>query len=204
MDIALNAFFFAAHDEGNLRMCLQAHDPINDVTAGLFQLGRHVDIIFFIKPGLDFHEYRDLFAIFGSLGQGSNNWRFAAHAVQGLLDGQHIRVRCGKADEFFNGFKGFIGMMDHDILLGNGLPHVGGMKLFQFPRRLGERWRIAQVVVPFDAGKGEKYLAVQWSGNHIHIAFFQSQLRHEQGLHHAAGRNGQFQPDSGTFFPFFQ
>ena len=185
-------------------MGLEAHDAVNDMAAGFFQLAGHVDIIFFIETGLDFHEDRDLFAVFGSLGQGGDDGRLAADAVERLFDGQDMGVRRSQLDEVFYRFKGFIGMMDHDILLGNGLPHVGGMKLFQFPRRLGERWRIAQVVVPFDAGKGEKYLAVQWSGNHIHIAFFQSQLRHEQGLHHAAGRNGQFQPDSGTFFPFFQ
>ena len=71
------------------------------MAAGFFQLAGHVDIIFFIETGLDFHEDRDLFAVFGSLGQGGDDGRLAADAVERLFDGQDMGVRRSQLDEVF-------------------------------------------------------------------------------------------------------
>ena len=81
VDVTADAIFFTADDEGNLGVGLEAHDAVNDMAAGFFQLAGHVDIIFFIETGLDFHEDRDLLAIFCRLGQGRDDRRLAADAV---------------------------------------------------------------------------------------------------------------------------
>ena len=81
MDVTADAVFFAAYNEGNLRMGLQAHNTIDNVAAGFFQLGRHVNVVFFIKAGLHFHENRDLLAVFRSLGQSGNNQGLTAYTV---------------------------------------------------------------------------------------------------------------------------
>ena len=76
-----DAVFFPADDEGDFRVRFEAHDAINDVAAGFFQLAGHEDVVFFIKAGLDFHQDRNLLAVFSGLSQGCDDRRLAADAV---------------------------------------------------------------------------------------------------------------------------
>ena len=174
------------------------------MAAGFFQLAGHVDIIFFIETSLDFHEDRDLFAVFGGLGQGGDDGRLAADAVERLFDGQDMGVRRSQLDEVFYRFKGFIGMMDHDVPFGNGRPEIRRVDGGQFRRRLRRHRRIAQVIVAVDADEGEEDLAVQGTRNRIDVPFFELQFIAQEVADHARRRSSQFQAplcgvSSGSF-----
>ena len=100
-----------------------------------------------------------LFAVFGGLGQGDDDGRLAADAVERLFDGQDMGVRRSQLDEVFYRFKGFIGMMDYDVPFGNGRPEIRRVDGGQFRRRLRRHRRIAQVIVAVDADEGEDKIA---------------------------------------------
>ena len=95
-------------------------------------------------------------------------------------------------------------MMDHDVPFGNGRPEIGRVDGSQFRRRLRRHRRIAQVIIAVDADEGEKDLAVQRTGDGIHIPFFELQFVTQEVADHAARRRRQFQADSRPFAAFLQ
>lgn len=65
--VALDTFVFSPNNEGKLTVCLKPDQTVDHVTTHFFKLFRPVNVIFFIKTGLNFNENGYLFAVLGSL-----------------------------------------------------------------------------------------------------------------------------------------
>ncbi len=80
-------------------MGLEPDQPVDHVHAGLLQLARPSDVRLFVEPGLDLDEGHHLLAGLGGVDQGVDDRGVTRGPVQGLLDGQHVRVGRGLLDE---------------------------------------------------------------------------------------------------------
>ena len=87
------------------------------MAACLFQHLCPNNIVFLVKSCFQFHQHRHLLAVFRSLGQCRNNGGISADTVQGLFDGQHLRVFCRLPDKVHHRLKGLVRMMKQDITL---------------------------------------------------------------------------------------
>ena len=87
------------------------------MAAGFFQHLRPVDIILLVKPGFQLHQHRHLLAVLRRLGQRSDNRGIAADPIQGLFDGQHIRVPGRFPDKIHHRLKGLVGVVHQNIAL---------------------------------------------------------------------------------------
>ncbi len=92
MDVTANPVPFPPHDHADLGMCLQANDAIDDMHACLFQFSRPGDVALFVEARLQFQEDSHLFAAFARFEQRIHDGRIAAHAVERLFDGEHVRI----------------------------------------------------------------------------------------------------------------
>ena len=69
MHVAFDAVGLLPHNQNDFRMGLQPHQAVDYMGAGLFQTAGPDNIIFFIKAGFQFYQYRDLLAVFRRPGQ---------------------------------------------------------------------------------------------------------------------------------------
>ena len=80
------------------------------MAAGLLEHLCPDNIILLVKARLQFNQYRDLLAVIRRLRECLDNRRIAAHAVQRLLDGEHIRILCRFLNEVHDRVKGLVGV----------------------------------------------------------------------------------------------
>jgi hypothetical protein len=114
--IAADAIPFAAHDEQKLGVDLEAHQPIDHVHARLLQGAGPSDVVLLVKARLELHQHGHLFAVFACLHQRGHDGRVGPHAVEGLLDGQHVRILDSLLQEMDHRGKAVVGMVEHDVL----------------------------------------------------------------------------------------
>ena len=119
MDITADAVLLPSHHQSDLAVGLQAHQSVNDMAAGLFQLFRPDDVILLIETGLQLHQHGNLLAVLCGLCQRGDDRRIAADPVQSLLDGQHIRILRRLSHEPDHRLKGLVGMMQQNVSLLN-------------------------------------------------------------------------------------
>ena len=93
MNVSPDAILFPADNQCTLRVSLQPYQPINYVSSRLFKASGHVNIVFFIKTGLNFHENRDLLTILRRFFQCPDNRAPGTYTVQCLFNRQYIRIR---------------------------------------------------------------------------------------------------------------
>ena len=141
MDVTADAVLLPSHHQGDLAVGLQAHQSVDHVTAGLFQLFRPDDVVLLIETGLQFYQHGNLFAVLCGLRQRGDDRRIAADPVQGLFDGKHIRILRRLSHKPDHRLKGLVRMMQQDIpfldLVKNGslfheLGHGLGFVFFRF------------------------------------------------------------------------
>jgi hypothetical protein len=117
--VAAGVVAFSADDQGHLAVGLQAHQSVDDLHPGLFEGPGPGDIGPLVEPGLQFDDSRHLFAGMRRSDQGGHERAIGAGAVQGLLDGKHVRVDSGPLHEGLDrGGEGLIGVMKQYIALG--------------------------------------------------------------------------------------
>ena len=63
--VLLHAIGFLADDQAELGMCFQLGEAIHDVDAMRLQPSRPEDVVALVKPRLQLHQDRHLFASFG-------------------------------------------------------------------------------------------------------------------------------------------
>ena len=97
--IAPNVRPLAAADEHHFGVGLQAHHPIHHLGANALELFGPIDVGFFVKTRLELHHHRHFDATAHRLGEQVHHGRVGAGAVNGLLDGQHLRVVHGFAQK---------------------------------------------------------------------------------------------------------
>ena len=84
-------------------MGFQTQDAVDHMDPGTFQLLGPLDVVVFIKAGLELHQGHHLLAVFGRPNQGRHDRRIAGGAVERHLDGEHRRVIGRLVEEFLNG-----------------------------------------------------------------------------------------------------
>ena len=114
------------------------------MAAGLLQHLRPDDIVFLVETRLQLHQDGDLLAVLRRLGEGRDDRGIAADAVQGLLDGQHLRIGGSVFDKFHNRIKGLVRVMEQDIPFADFLKDVAVRRQLLHRRR--HMLRILQLV----------------------------------------------------------
>src|SRR6185295_11965708 len=99
VDVAADAVFLAADDEGDLAMRLQADEAEDDVDARFLQLAGPEDVAFLVEPSLQLDDGGHLLAAVGGEGERLDDRRIGAGAIERLLDGQYAVVLGGGLDE---------------------------------------------------------------------------------------------------------
>jgi hypothetical protein len=101
--VAVETLLFLADHQQDLGVGFQTQDAVDHMDAGTFQLLGPLDVVVFIKAGLELHQGHHLFAVFGRPNQGRHDRRIAGGAVQRHLDGEHRGVIGRLVEEFLNG-----------------------------------------------------------------------------------------------------
>ena len=126
MDIASEAVFVAANDEGDLAMDLVVDDPVDDMDAGFFEAASPGDIICFVEAGFEFDDGGDLFAIADGIHERADDSGVAASAVEGLFDGEDLRISGGLFEKIDYAGEVFVGVMNEDIALADDREEIIG------------------------------------------------------------------------------
>ncbi len=145
MHIPPNAVLLPAHHQCNLAVSFQSHQAVDYMASRLFQHLGPNNIIFLVKTGFQFHQHRDLLAVFRGLGQRRYDGGMAADPVQSLLDCQHLGIPGRLVNKFHHRRKSLVGMVQQhipfpdpgkNIAAGRKLRHrlrfiPGGFQLFE-------------------------------------------------------------------------
>lgn len=92
MAVPAGVVAFPSNDERHLAVGLQAYEAVHDLHTGLLEGPGPGNVRTLVESGLKFDYGRHLFARMRRPDQGSYEGAVRAGAVQGLLDGQYLRV----------------------------------------------------------------------------------------------------------------
>ena len=187
MRIAAQALRFVTHHQHQLAVRLQPDHAVDDVDAVLLQFPGPVDVGLFVEAGLDLDQRQHLLAGHGSLDQRVHDRRIAAGPVEGLLDGEHLRVGGRLLDEPLHaGGEGVVGVLDEHVLLAQSGEDVSGLAgLFaecQIGVGLRQEPRVAEVL-PVDIGQREQPGQVERGGQLEDLLLGDVELTHQQLEH---------------------
>ena len=148
-----------------LAMGLEADHAVDDVDSGTFQYPRPGDVGLLVESGLDLHDGQHLLAGLSGVNEGVDDGGVARGAVQGLLDGQDLRIVGGLLDEPLHaGGEGVVRVVHQDVTTTNGRKHVcraSCLDLGQVRMGDGQEVRVGQVVT-VDVGQGEQAGEIKW------------------------------------------
>ena len=147
--------------------------------AGAFELAGPRDVGVLVETSLDFHQSQHLLAGMSGVDQGVDDRRVGAGAVQGLLDGQHLRVRGGLRKEGLHGSgEGVIGVMQQDVALADGGENIlcaGGLDLGDLTVR-GRHERTVLQVRAVHAAELKEHGQVQRAGQTVYLVLAYAEL----------------------------
>ena len=112
--------FLAANDQRDLGVGLESQQPVDDVDPCVFQGPCPLDVALFVETRLELDQHGHLLAVAHRLQQCFHHRRVAAHAVEGLLDGQHVRISGGRLQEVQDRGERIVGMVQEDVLAPDG------------------------------------------------------------------------------------
>ncbi len=115
--VALELPVFSPGDQQHLGVCLQTHHTIDHLGTDRLQTLGIADVGFFIKPCLELHHRGDLLAPPDGFAKQLHELRLGAGAVDGLLDGQHIRVLDRFPQESQHRIEALVRLVDQDVAL---------------------------------------------------------------------------------------
>ena len=115
---------FAAGNHAGLRVDFVADEAVNDVHAVFFKAPRPLDIVRLIEARAQLDDGRDLLPVVHGIFQRTDDARVAARAIQGLFDGQHVRIRRRLLQKIHDAVEILVGMMQQDIALANGREQI--------------------------------------------------------------------------------
>src|SRR5664280_890899 len=128
MQIPSNTVIITSNYQGYLAVRFQAYESINYMTSCFFKHFRPVDIIFFIKSGLQFYQHHNLFAVLCGLSKILNNRGAAADTVQRLFNCKNFRIPGSFPDKLNDWIKGLIRMMYQSVLLPDLIKNITFVK----------------------------------------------------------------------------
>ena len=141
------------------------------MVASFLELVRHLDIRLFIKPGAQLDYRRHFLAVPRRFRQDVDDFGVSAGAIQGLLNGQHLRVTGGLPQQVDNRSEGFKGVVQQDVPLLQGVKHA--FCLLQ-DRRQG--WRERRVAQARPVEIGQQPRQVDRTVHPIKRLFFQGEF----------------------------
>ena len=103
MDVAANAASLFSDHQAQLRVRLEPDNPVHNVTAGLLEEACPSNVALLVEARLDLDEHHDLLASGGGAHEGIHDGALTGGPIQRLLDGKHLRIRCGLFDEPLRG-----------------------------------------------------------------------------------------------------
>ena len=167
-------------------MGLEADHAVDDVDSGTFQYPRPGDVGLLVESGLDLHDGQHLLAGLSGVNEGVDDGGVARGAVQGLLDGQDLRIVGGLLDEPLHaGGEGVVRVVHQDVTTTNGRKHVcraSCLDLGQVRMGDGQEVRVGQVVT-VDVGQGEQAGEIKWGRKPEDLLVLDVELTGEQGEH---------------------
>ena len=98
-------------------MDLQPFDAVHHMTAGTLQQTGPLDVVFLVKARFQFHQNIHLLAVFGRFHQCIHHLAVVGKAVQGHLDGDHLRVAGGFVQQLQERTDALIRIMKQLVLL---------------------------------------------------------------------------------------
>ena len=173
-------------------MRLVLGEPVNHMRARPFQPAGLPNIGGLVKPCTQFDQGGHRLARLGGLAQSLDNRRIAGSAIQGLLDRHDIGVGGGLLQEPDHHIKGFIGVMQQHILLGDGGEHVAIMVLHPFGHTRGKR-RPQQI----GAGVQHQFGQIGNPDQPVHLDHFllaDGEFLHDQLFQRRRGPGRDFHP----------
>ena len=169
MYIPADSVLLAPHHQGNLAVGLQADQAVDHVTACLLEHFRPLDIILLIKAGLQFHECRHLFSVFGCMRKRGNDRRMPGHTVERHLDRKNIRINRRCADQVHDRVKGLVRMGQEDISLPDHREQILPLVACDHRIRLGRPWTVLQPVGARQRIEPHQVSQIKRSGDRIHL-----------------------------------
>ena len=97
--VVLEPAALLADHERELAVGLQPDEAVDDVHAGSFEFAGPADVGLLVEPGLDLDEREHRLAGLGGVDERLDDRAVTARAVEGLLDGEHVRVERGLLEE---------------------------------------------------------------------------------------------------------
>ena len=197
-NVTAQALAFAAHDEGDLRVCLEPDQAVGDVRSGTFQRSSPDDVGALVEAGLDLDQHDHLLALLGGLDQRAHDRRVAARAVERRLDGQHVGVLGGLLDEALDrGAKRLVRVVQQDVAVpyrGKDVGLVVRIGRGQARRHdglPGNRLQVGDVEV----GDGRQRRQVEHARHLVGIGRLDTQPAHQQAARLRWNRALDLEPD---------
>ena len=202
MYIPPDAVLFPAHYQRNLTVGFQAYQTVNHMAARFFQHSGPYNIIFLVKAGLQLHQHRHLLAVLCRLGQRRNDRGIAADPVEGLLDGQNLRILCRLPDKVHHRGKGLVRMVQQNISFEDFVKNMAAGR--QLWHRLGRIPGRLQMPEALHAVNLHQHRQIQRPLNGINILGFYTQLLLQDLQKPLVAVGSHFQPDGLPPLTFLQ
>ncbi len=120
---------------------------VHHLHAGALEVAGPTDIGFLVEPRLQLDQRGHRLAGFGGLGERAHDRRVVRGAVERLLDGDHVGVARGLLQELDDDVEGFVGMMDHEVLLADRGEDVAAMiaHALGMARHIGREFEVGAI-----------------------------------------------------------
>ncbi len=136
MDVTADAVLLPPHNQRDLRMRFEADQTVNDVAARLLKHLCPADVVLLVEAGLQLNQNHDLLAVLGGLCEGRDDRRITGDAVQGLLDGEYVRIDRSLCDKVDDWLEGLIWMMHENVAPADTLEYICSGRDFRNRLRL--------------------------------------------------------------------
>ncbi len=183
-------------------MRLQADQPVDDVHAGLLHLPGPGDVVRLVQPGLELHEYRHLLAVLGGARERPGDRTVGADAVEGLLDGEDVRIFRRFLDEAQHRIERFVRMVEQDVLLGEDGER--GLRLSQRRRQRGQEGIHSQIRSRVQLRQGGGVRELQGAIHAVHVRGGELERGGERLLQRGRSTRVELEPDRGAPVPLPQ
>ena len=120
------AVLLPSHHLRQFAVCLQPDKPVHNVNARFLELPRPRNVVLFVKASFHLDERKDRLSGLRRCDERPHDRGITRCAVQRLLDGEDLRVRCGLLNEGLHTRRErFVWMMDENLALAHGREQVG-------------------------------------------------------------------------------
>jgi hypothetical protein len=130
VQVGEEVIFFPAYDKEDFAVCFESHEAIDDVNSCLLHFSGPRDVVGFIEASFQFDKNRNLFFVVGGGNEGVEDGGITARSVKGHFDGEDLRVGGGLFQEGDDRLETFVGVVQEDVVLADGLETpIGELKL---------------------------------------------------------------------------